>query len=282
MSCVQPNQPEDMALALTRHPWTMAVPPFQVAPRVWYVSGQRWVGCYLIDTGAGLVLLDTALAESLYLLIDAIYRIGYRPEDIRKILISHGHFDHCGAAGALKALSGAELYLSREDWAWIQAYPEETIAMVPGIHAQAFQPDHFYADNRPVALGDVTFHTRLTPGHTPGCTSFFWEMVDRAAGERYRIAMHGGVGTNTMNDEYYAHSRSLTPALRARFLRDAEAMRTIPVDIALPSHPNQRADFLDKAGSYADGYQPYLDRTAWTRFLEERIRLTRATMGERE
>ena len=40
--------------------------------------------------------------------------------------------------------------------------------------------------------------------------------------------MHGGVGANTMNDDYYASSRYLTPALRERFFTDAEKSKKYP------------------------------------------------------
>ena len=76
-----------------------------MAPRTWYVAGQTWVGCYLIDTGDGLVLIDCAIPESLYLLVDSIYKLGFKLQDIKKILISHAHFDHCGAAAAMKELT---------------------------------------------------------------------------------------------------------------------------------------------------------------------------------
>lgn len=46
---------------VSERPWEIAVPPFQVAPRTYYVSGQRWVGSYLIDTGDGCILVDIAL-----------------------------------------------------------------------------------------------------------------------------------------------------------------------------------------------------------------------------
>ena len=57
---------------LAYEPWELAIEPFQVAPQTWYVSGQTWVGSYLIDTGDGLILIDTAIPESLYLLVDSI------------------------------------------------------------------------------------------------------------------------------------------------------------------------------------------------------------------
>ena len=98
--------------------------------------------------------------------------------------------------------------------------------------------DRFYDDDTPIRLGDVEVRTLLTPGHTIGCTSFFWKEKNPVNGREYTVAMHGGVGANTMNDAYYARSVYLTPDLRDRFLADAENLASVPVDIALPSHPN--------------------------------------------
>ena len=65
--CTKPTPHPVKTLAY--EPWELAVEPFQVAPQTWYVAGQTWVGCYLIDTGDGLILIDTAIPESLYLWI---------------------------------------------------------------------------------------------------------------------------------------------------------------------------------------------------------------------
>ena len=87
--------------------------------------------------------------------------------------------------------------------------------------------------------------------------------------------MHGGVGTNTMSDEYYSTSKYLTPALRQRFLEDSEKLKSIHVDIALPSHPNQ-IEILDRAGQYTHENQIYLDDSVWPQFIDERVRQTKA------
>lgn len=273
--CTPPTK--DPVATLAYRPWTIAVKPFQVAPQTWYVAGQTWVGCYLIDTGDGLILIDAAIPESMYLLVDSIYRLGYKPEDIKKILISHAHFDHCGAAGAMKELTGAELYMSKEDWEFMKACPEETMVLDKDSHPQMFEPDKFYSDDEPIVLGNISIRSMLTPGHTIGCTSFFWEVENPANGEHYVVGMHGGVGANTMNDKYYAQSKYLTPALRDRFLEDAKKVKAIHVDIALPSHPNQ-IEIVDRAGQYTDENQPYLDETVWAEFVEERVRQVKALM----
>ena len=163
---------KDPVGTLVREPWSIAVKPFQVAPGTWYVAGQTWVGCYLIDTGDGLILLDTAIPESSYLLVDSIYRLGFAPEQIKKILISHAHFDHCGAAMEMKKLTGAEVYMSREDWEFYQKCPEEVMFADSGSHIQDFTVDHFYSDDEPIVLGNVEIRTLLTPGHTPGSVCY--------------------------------------------------------------------------------------------------------------
>ena len=64
------------------HPWDYIVTPFPVADHVYYV-GNRWVGSYLLDSGEGLILIDCAMPQTLYLLLDGIryqqYHQQYRP-----------------------------------------------------------------------------------------------------------------------------------------------------------------------------------------------------------
>jgi len=262
---------------LCEKPWSIAIEPFQVSPRTWYVAGQTWVACYLIDTGDGLILIDTAIPESLYLLIDSIYAAGFKPADIKKILVSHGHFDHMGAAAALRELTGAPIYMSREDTKFMEVCPEESMIPHSGSHCQYFTPDAFYDDDTPIVQGDITVKTLLTPGHTAGCTTFFWEETDPVNGEKYVLAMHGGVGAPTMGDKYYATSKYLTPDLRDRFLADVEKLKQIRVDIALPSHPAHIV-ITDRAGTYTHESQPFVDPTVWPDFLTERARQVRALM----
>ena len=210
-------------------------------------------------------------------MVDSIYRAGFQLKDIKKILISPAPFDHCGAAAAMKELTGAKLYMSREDYQFMKACPEETMVLDPDSHPQMFEPDCFYSDEEPVRLGEITIKTMLTPGHTIGCTSFFWEEENPVNGQRYTVAMHGGVGANTMNDKYYSASKYLTPALRERFFADAEKLKQIHVDIALPSHPNQ-IEIMDRAGQYTHESQPYLDGTVWAEFIDERVRQVKVLM----
>ena len=60
-------------------PWTLAQKPFKVIENVYFV-GNTWVSVYLIDTPEGLILIDCAYEENLYLLIDSIRGLGFDPQ----------------------------------------------------------------------------------------------------------------------------------------------------------------------------------------------------------
>ena len=59
------------ALAPHRTPWAYETAPFEIVPGVYYV-GNKSVSCHLFDTGAGLLLLDTAYTETTYLLLESV------------------------------------------------------------------------------------------------------------------------------------------------------------------------------------------------------------------
>ena len=167
-------------------PWKVAIEPFRVAPRIYYV-GNLWVGSFLIDTEDGLAIIDTTVMEDLYLLINSIRKLGFDPKDLKKILLTHAHMDHDGAARALKELTGAEIYLAKEDEDW-RHRPEADMSDT-GFKIVPYEVDHFYDDNTPIVMGNVTIRTRLSAGHTPGCTSFFVEMPDERAASWFGVCM---------------------------------------------------------------------------------------------
>lgn len=245
-------------------PWRIDVEPFRVAPHIYYV-GNQWVGSFLIETSEGLALIDTTVMETLYLLLDSIRKLGFDPKDIRKIFLTHAHMDHDGAARALKELSGANIYLSREDDEW-RRRPEADMHDT-GFKIVDYEVDHFYSDKEPIIMGDITIRTRLSAGHTPGTTSFFVTVKDEE-GNPLIWGMHGGVGINTMNTAYL-NSVHLPLSLQDIFLKDCEDMKAIHVDICTPSHPSH-SDMMERVPADRIDYIPFVDENKWPAFLTER------------
>lgn len=245
-------------------PWKVDIEPFLVAPHVYYV-GNRWVGSFLIETTEGLALIDTAVMETLYLLLESIRKLGFDPKDIRNIFLTHAHMDHDGAARALKELSGADIWLSREDDEW-RKRPEADMHD-SGFKIVDYEVDHYYSDEDPITMGDITIRTRLSAGHTPGTTSFFVTVKDEE--ERPLVwGMHGGVGINTMNTAYLDKVH-LPRSLQDTFLKGCEDMKSIHVDVCTPSHPSH-SDILERIPADRHDYSPFVDADKWPAFLAER------------
>lgn len=81
---------------LLRRSYLMYEEPFHIVGNVYFV-GNTWCCSHLIDTGEGLILLDTPCLPELAYLLDGIWRLGFNPRDIKYILVSHAHMDHYGA-----------------------------------------------------------------------------------------------------------------------------------------------------------------------------------------
>ncbi|MDE0758127.1 MAG: hypothetical protein OSB45_08190, partial [Pseudomonadales bacterium] len=71
-----------MAVRIINEPLRTYIEPFRVYGNLYFV-GNRSVCSWLIDTGEGLILFDTTFPQTVYQMIDGIYRLGFSPADIR-------------------------------------------------------------------------------------------------------------------------------------------------------------------------------------------------------
>ena len=259
--------PGDLMARVCRRPWEAYVEPFPMTPGVWYISGNDWVACYLIDTGDGLVLIDTAMHESAYLMIENIRKLGYELTDIKKILLTHAHIDHIGAARTMKELTGAKLYLGARDLEFLHER-RDLIANNGEYTCGEFEPDELYDDAKPISQGHITVRTVSTPGHTPGCTSMFFDVTDKN-GRTLKCGIHGGVGLNTLNREYFEEKRQPV-SLRDEFIEGLKKLDKMDVDICLPSHTNQ-VGILPLVPQISEDHNPFIDPSIWHELMNERL-----------
>ncbi len=247
------------------HPWKYAVPAYKAAPHVWQVGGQDDVCAYLLDSGEGLILIDTGYRASFYLLIDRIWRAGYDPKQIKKILLSHWHWDHVNGARYLQELTGAEVWISSIDEEQHQLWKDRT----DPLPMMDYKVDHFYDDSTTIDLGRFSIHTRLTPGHTPGATSFWFDDTDETTGETFRCAMHGGIGVGLMAKSYLEEN-GLSLELPHIFIKDClEMADSWKVDICLPSHLNQ-GNVKPNIPEDKTDYRVWIDGELWGDVLRDR------------
>src|SRR4051794_11036610 len=91
----------------------------QVVPGLWEVR-IKFVNAFLLDTGDGLALIDTGIPGSVPVIQEALHSIGRQPADIRHILITHCHSDHCGSLAEMKRLTGAPATMHPLDAAMVR------------------------------------------------------------------------------------------------------------------------------------------------------------------
>lgn len=105
-------------------------------------------------------------------LLDALKQMD---ADVEKILLTHGHMDHCAASAELRQRLSIPIEgPHREDAFWIDQLPE-SCRMMGLPPAEAFEPDRWLEDGDTVTVGEQTLRVFHCPGHTPGHVVFLHE-----------------------------------------------------------------------------------------------------------
>ncbi len=223
------------------------IEPFKVAGNV-YFAGTYQESSHLIDTGDGLVIIDTGERTSLYLLIESIWELGFRPKDIRYIINTHWHSDHTGATEALAKITGAKTIIGKPDAAYLADY---------GL----FKPDILINDGDVLEVGNVKIRFLHTPGHTKGTMSLFFDT--RENGKIYRVGMFGGAGANSLVSEHPTYYEGA----RKDYLNSISKLENERVDIFIGNHcwnnnTDEKAKILKKTGENL-----FIDDREWGKFL---------------
>lgn len=96
---------------------------------------------------------------------------------VEAILLTHGHFDHVGGVGEVKAKTGARVYLHPGDLERMRTARRQGLLFglsVPDPPA----PDVLVEEGDTIPFADLSLSVLHTPGHTPGCVTY--RMGDQA------------------------------------------------------------------------------------------------------
>ncbi|KQM85185.1 subclass B3 metallo-beta-lactamase [Sphingomonas sp. Leaf23] len=226
------------ALAADPPEWTTPTEPFRIADNLYYV-GTKGLAAYLIVSRDGAILIDGPMDRNVASIERNIRRVGVPLDRVRVIVSNHAHDDHVGGIARIKRDTGARFLASAGD-RWALEHGTSRGDTNYGVRGYpAVKVDGVIRDGEVVRLGDIALTAHLTPGHTPGCTS--WSMVARDAGKLRRVFFPCSItvaGNRLVGNRGY-------PGIVADFRRTFAKLATMRADIVLPGHP-EAADVIER------------------------------------
>lgn len=269
--------------------WNKPHEPFRVFGNTYYV-GVDGLSAILIAGAQGSILLDGGLPQSAPLIDASIRKLGFRTEDIKLIVNSHAHYDHVGGIAALQRASGATVAASAPGARAIERgepTPDDP-QFGFGREANAFpavKGVRTVADGETLRVGDLAVTAHLTPGHTPGATTWAWRSCE---GSRCYDVVYADSLNAVSAPGFRFTGDAMRPSLIPMFRATIAKVRALPCDIVIGVHPSftdlagklkrrqenpPRDPFVNPAGcrAYADAASKRLD----ARIAEEaRLRLS--------
>lgn len=222
-----------MPLAASENPeWTRPFPPFRIAGNLYYV-GSEDLASYLVVTPQGNILINSSLESSVPLIRKSVEALGFHFSDIKILLISHAHYDHCAGSARIKQLTGAQYFVMDADVPVVESggrtdfqYGAQKSMRYPPAHV-----DRVLHDGDQVRLGNTVLVAHLTAGHTKGTTT--WTMDETEAGKMLHVVI---VGSPNVNPGYKLVGNTKYPQIARDYAHGFQVLKGLKCDVFLGAH----------------------------------------------
>jgi glyoxylase-like metal-dependent hydrolase (beta-lactamase superfamily II) len=149
--------------------------------------------------GEGTILIDGGYPRKLATFKEGLAKVSIQPEEIKLIVLTHGHWDHTGLTADIKQLTGSRVLMHREDLHFLsEARPSSPPGLTtwgkiasasltltaPLLHVLAFEVD-IVVEDEDLSLVEygIPGHLVHTPGHTRGSVSVLLESGEAFVGD---------------------------------------------------------------------------------------------------
>jgi metallo-beta-lactamase class B len=198
--------------------------PFKIMGNVYYVGANN-IAAILVATRDGHILLDTGTHKMAASLFPNIVKLGFKPADIKVMLISHAHYDHMETMEVMRRITGAT----------VAALEAEVPSLVSGHDLgsnetwghEPIQVGRVLRSGDDIVLGGSTVKAIWTPGHTLGAAAYF--ITTEENGRTYQIVYGGPPGPITGDPRYDTRPEDA--------FNSYKALRAMNPDILISGHP---------------------------------------------
>ena len=214
-----------------RAEWNQPQKPFKVFGNTYWV-GTRGLGAVLVTSDRGHILIDGALPESVPQIRDHIRELGFKLEDVRLLLNTHVHYDHAGGLAELQRITGARAAASASSARVLTSgesgQDDPQYGILPPIGR--LQRVDVVREGEVVKVGSLLARPHMTPGHTPGGTTWTWKSCE---GARCLDVVYADSVTPVSADGFKYTSSPLVKEFEHTFA----ALESMRCDILLTPHP---------------------------------------------
>jgi metallo-beta-lactamase class B len=259
-------QPATALFAQTNPEWTTPFPPHRIIGNVYYV-GSKDLAAFLITTPQGHILINSSLITSVPQIRKSVEQLGFRFSDIKILLISHAHIDHCAGSAQIKQLTGAKYMVMAPDVPEVEDGGKSDFQY--GKSADMLFPpakvDRVLHDGDEVRLGNVVLTAHLTAGHTRGCTTWTLKVIDQ--GRTYNVVI---VGSPNVNPGYKLVNNSRYPQIAQDYEQTFRTLKSLPCDVFLGAHGGYY-DMQEKFARIRTGSpNPFIDPDGYKSYVADR------------
>ena len=258
--------------------WTTPATPHRIADNLYYV-GSRDLAAFLISTSEGLILINSNLETSPPQVRAAIEKLGYHYKDVKVLLISHAHYDHCAGSAKIVSETGAKYMVMDADIPEVEAgghtnfrYANDKTMWFPTTKVT-----RTLHDGDQVKLGNAVLTAHKTAGHTKGCTTWTMQVTDK--GKTLNAVI---VGSPNVNPGYNLIDDPKYPQMAADFTRQFQTLKSLPCDIFLGAHGGYY-DMLQKSAKLnSSTTNPFIDPDGYKAFIAERQQAFEAELARQK
>jgi metallo-beta-lactamase class B len=266
------------AFAQQNPDWTSPFPPHKIIANVYYV-GSKDLAAFLITTPQGHILINSNLESAVPMIKQNVEHLGFRFTDIKILLISHAHFDHCAGSALIKQLTGAKYMVMDGDVPVIEdgGRSDFQYSHSPDMFFKPTKVDRVLHDGDEVRLGNVILTAHLTAGHTKGCTT--WTLQVRDGGKAYDVVI---VGSPNVNPGYKLVHNSRYPQIARDYEHTFQVLKSLPCDIFLGAHGGYYGMTAKFARMGNSDSNPFVDPAGYRDYVAEREGVFRAELARQQ
>ncbi len=246
--------------------WTTPFPPHRIAGNLYYV-GSEDLASYLIVTPQGLILINSSLETSPQLIQSSVEQLGFHFKDIKILLISHAHYDHCAGSAKIKQLTGAKYFVMDADVTVVESGGKADFQY--GAKKDMLYPpakvDRILHDGDVVRLGGTVRTAHKTAGHTKGTTT--WTMDETEGGKTLHVVI---VGSPNVNPGYKLVANQAYPQIARDYKQGFQVLEGLPCDIFLGAHGGYY-DMKEKYTRWKQGDRnAFIDAAGYKAYIADR------------